>query len=421
LATGVVSRDPFVSDDVHRMEIERIFSRKWVFLAHESEVPKAGDFVTRTLGNVPVIVVRDADGSINAVLNSCRHRGAALCRGEAGNVRRFVCPFHGWTYERSGKLITTTFDKHFPADMDFSQWGLVPVPRLESYHGLIFGCWDKHVGSLNDYLGDFRFYFDAFVGRSPQGMEVLAPPHRWRAKANWKVGALNFIGDSQHVLTTHVGPLTLDPVRSARAGLAAGAEHSVQIMTDGGHGCTFTYLASGLPPEAYNTHSKELLTLYDQKLTPDQKGLLHQLRVAVGTVFPNLSFIETQVGPGQKAVIIRLWQPVSGTEMEILSWVLAEREAPADYKQQALRDGARNFGVAGLFEQDDIELWASATAASNNAISRQFPYSFHTAMSTIDKPLADYKFPGRAYQPIQSEIAQFEFMRHWEQLMLANV
>jgi 3-phenylpropionate/trans-cinnamate dioxygenase alpha subunit len=202
--------------------------------------------------------------------------------------------------------------------------------------------------------------------------------------------------------------------------MATGSEQSYQIMADGGHGCTLTYLAPGLPSEAYVTHDESLVPIYEKTLGAEQAKLLKQLRVAVGTVFPNLSFIETQSGKGHKAVIIRLWQPVNGTEMEILSWVLAEKEASAEYKEIVLKDGFRNFGIAGLFEQDDIELWASATEASNNPISRQFPYSFHTALPAMDKPMADYKGPGRAYQPIQAEIAQFEFMRHWEKLMNAH-
>src|SRR5690606_37978544 len=137
----------------------------------------------------------------------------------------------------------------------------------------------------------------------------------------------------------------------ARNGLATGAEHSIQIMTEGGHGCTFTYLAPGLPEAAYETHAADLLPLYAQKLAPDQLNLLRQLRVAVGTIFPNLSFIETQAVQGQKAVIMRLWQPKSGTEMEILSWVLAEKEASPEYKDNVLKVGFRNFGIAGLFEQ----------------------------------------------------------------------
>ena len=116
---GLVSRDIFVNDDVYRLEIERIFDRTWVFLAHETEIPKPGDFVSRNLGQAPVVVVRDNDGTIHALLNSCRHRGAKVCRADSGNTRHFVCPYHGWTYERSGKLMTTTFDKHFPKALIF--------------------------------------------------------------------------------------------------------------------------------------------------------------------------------------------------------------------------------------------------------------------------------------------------------------
>ena len=141
-ARGLVSREIFVSDDVYRLELERIFDRTWMFVAHESEVPATGDYVVRTLGSAPVIVVRDADRAVHVLLNSCRHRGTKLCRADAGNARQFVCPYHGWSYERNGRLITTTFDRHFPAGTDFSQLGLVAAPRVENYKGLIFACWD---------------------------------------------------------------------------------------------------------------------------------------------------------------------------------------------------------------------------------------------------------------------------------------
>jgi PAH dioxygenase large subunit len=418
---GQVSRDIFVNDDICRLEMERIFDRTWVFLAHETEIPSAGDFVSRVLGSAPVIVVRDSDGTLHALLNSCRHRGAKVCRADSGSARNFVCPYHGWTYERSGRLLTTTFDRHLPKDFDLSQHGLARVPRLETHKGLVFGSWNADAAPLSDYLGEIAWYIDPFLSRSPQGMEVLAPPHRWRAKANWKIGALNFVGDSQHILTTHVGPLTLDPVRAARAGFATAAENSFQVVTDQGHGCTLTYLAPGLPEDAYQTHPRELEALYAKVLQEDQRQLLHRLRVIVGTIFPNLSFIETQVGPGQKAVIVRLWQPVSGTEMEILSWVLAEKEASAEYKATVLRSGFHNFGAAGVFEQDDLELWASATSVSNNPIAKQFPYSFHTALPYIGAPEKDHKWPGRAYKPADTEVAQLEFMRQWDRCMQADL
>lgn len=416
---GVVSRDIFVSDEVFRIEMERIFDSTWSFLAHESEIPSAGDFVLRRLGSAPVIVVRDGDGSIHALLNSCRHRGAAVCRAESGNQRHFVCPYHGWTYDRSGRLVTTTFDRHLPKDFDFRQHGLPRVARLENYRGFVFASWNEDGVSFDDFLNDFRWYIDPFFSRSPLGMQVLAPPHRWRIKANWKIGALNFVGDSQHIVTTHIGPLTLDPVWSARAGLINRPANSFQVTTDYGHGCTMVYLPPGLPDHLYQTHPADLEPLYRTNLQQGQQDLLRHLRVIVGTIFPNLSFIETQVGPAQKAIIFRQWQPLSGTEMEVLSWVLAEKEASLEYKATVLRNGFHNFGAAGVFEQDDLELWASATAASNNPISKRFPYSFHTALRYMNSPEEDNHLPGRVFKPTEVEVAQFAFMQQWSQCMKA--
>ena len=416
-ARGLVDRSAFVSDEVYRAELANIFDRGWGFLAHESEVPAPGDYVVRRLGSAPVIVLRDEGGAIRVLLNSCRHRGAKLCRADSGSLRMLVCPYHGWTYQRDGRLITTTFDRHLPDGLDRAELGLIVAPRVTVFCGLVFGSWNAEVESLEASLGDMAWYMPAFFARTPLGMQVLAPPHRWRTKANWKVGALNFIGDSQHILTTHAGPLTLDPVRAANAGFTRPGKQSFQLVTDNGHGATITYLAEGLAEAAYRTHPEELLPLYEQTLQPAQRDVLRHLRVAVGTIFPHLSFIESQCGPSEKAVTMRLWQPLGGGEMEVLSWVLAEREATDDYKMRVLRNGFRNFGVAGVFEQDDLELWVSATEASNNPIAAAHPYSFHTALPYMDRADPDHPWPGRAYRPSDNEVAQLSFMLHWDRLM----
>lgn len=418
--TGFVRREAFTSDEVYRDEMARIFDKSWIYLGHESEIPEPGDYVTRQLGSAPVIVIRTKDGGVRALLNSCRHRGVRICRSDAGRADNFVCPYHGWSYETDGRLITTTFDHLFPDGTNFSEFNLVPAPKLERKYGLIFGCWDADAVSLDDYLGDMDWYLKAFFGRTPSGMEVLGPPHRWRVAANWKIGALNFIGDSQHVLTTHAGPITLDHARSVEEGFTVSGQDSFQVVTDQGHGSIMTYLAPGMPEENYQTHNADLRGLYEQMLNAGQLKMLHHLRVCVSNVFPNFSFIESQVARGQKTVIIRLWQPISGTEMEILSWVLAEKECSDGYKDDVLKNGFHNFGAAGVFEQDDLELWISATGASNNPIAAQYPYSFHTAVPYMDSPVPDFEWPGRAHRPSNTEVSQFAFMRYWDGLMQSN-
>ena len=420
IENGLVSREAFTSDAVYRDELDRIFDRSWIFLAHESEIPEPGDYVTRQLGSAPVIVIRTEDDGVRALLNSCRHRGVRICRSDSGRAGKLVCPYHGWAYEADGRLISTGFDDHFPDGTDFSQFNLVGAPRLERKYGLIFGCWDPDVVSLDDYLGDVSWYLEAFLGRTPLGMEVLGPPHRWRVDANWKIGALNFIGDSQHVVTTHAGPISLDNARSVEEGFTNAGQDSFQVVTDQGHGCIMTYLAPGMPEANYQTHNAELKEHYEQTLSAGQIKMLRHLRVCVGNVFPNFSFIESQVVRGQKTVIIRVWQPTGGTSMEVLSWIVAERESSDSYKDNVLKNGFHNFGAAGVFEQDDMELWISATRASNNPIAARYPYNFQTALRYLETPVADHAWPGAAYRPSNTEVSQFKFMLHWDRVMQSN-
>src|SRR2546428_5768520 len=90
-------------------EMDRIFTRGWVFVGHDSEIPRHGDYVTRTLGNQPVIMVRDKDGGVSVLVNRCMHRGTMLCTAGRGATRTFMCPYHGWTYDLDGTLLDVPY------------------------------------------------------------------------------------------------------------------------------------------------------------------------------------------------------------------------------------------------------------------------------------------------------------------------
>ena len=80
--------------------------------------------------------MRSQDGTIKAFANVCRHRGSLVCLEAHGSTRKFTCPYHGWVYGRSGELVSTSFDKFFPEGTDFSEWGLIRVPREGVPHAL---------------------------------------------------------------------------------------------------------------------------------------------------------------------------------------------------------------------------------------------------------------------------------------------
>ena len=99
----------YTSQDVFDTEMDRIYGQGWVFVAHESEVPEPGDYVTRRVGRQPVIVSRARDGSVYVLSNRCAHRGNRICNLDQGNASSFRCPYHGWTYAGDGRLVASAF------------------------------------------------------------------------------------------------------------------------------------------------------------------------------------------------------------------------------------------------------------------------------------------------------------------------
>jgi phenylpropionate dioxygenase-like ring-hydroxylating dioxygenase large terminal subunit len=106
---GLVSRKIFWNEDIYRLELERIFTRCWLYLGHESQLKAAGDYFTTYMGEDPVIVWRDKNGKVRAYLNSCRHRGMKVCRVDSGHANSLSCSFHGWTYNSEGELTVVPF------------------------------------------------------------------------------------------------------------------------------------------------------------------------------------------------------------------------------------------------------------------------------------------------------------------------
>ncbi|MDH4145843.1 MAG: Rieske (2Fe-2S) protein, partial [Acidimicrobiia bacterium] len=102
---GTISREIFVSADIHAQELETLFTRAWLFVGHESQVANPGDFFTSRMGGESVILCRDKAGQVRVFLNSCRHRGMKVCRYDQGNTTLFTCPYHNWAYGLDGRLM----------------------------------------------------------------------------------------------------------------------------------------------------------------------------------------------------------------------------------------------------------------------------------------------------------------------------
>src|SRR5262245_18839395 len=132
---GQVYTDPTIFEE----EMDKIFSRGWVYVGHASEIPQPGDFRMTTIGRQSVIMVRADDGQVQLLMNRCTHRANAVCQVERGNAKIFRCAYLGWTFRNNGELASVTYADRYDASFRKEDYGLCKVPRLGMYRGFVFG------------------------------------------------------------------------------------------------------------------------------------------------------------------------------------------------------------------------------------------------------------------------------------------
>lgn len=108
---GMIPAYMYNDSEIFELEKQRLFSRAWLFVAHESEIPQpGGDYVVRRVLQDSFIVARDSAGEVRVMFNMCLHRGGMqICRAEMGNASNFRCPYHGWTYRNDGRILGLPF------------------------------------------------------------------------------------------------------------------------------------------------------------------------------------------------------------------------------------------------------------------------------------------------------------------------
>lgn len=169
----------YTDPDYHKLDLENIFYRDWLFVGHDCELPKTGSYMTVQVGAYPVVIVRDAQGGIRAFHNSCRHRGSRICSAEKGTAAKLVCPYHQWTYELDGRLL---FARQVGPDFKPAEYGLKQV-HCESVAGYIYVCLADEAPDFNS----FRTLVEPYLAPHNIKEAKVAFESSIIEKGNWKL------------------------------------------------------------------------------------------------------------------------------------------------------------------------------------------------------------------------------------------
>lgn len=184
---------------VYALEQERIFRRTWQYVGWTGLISEPGSFAAVRAGEVPVLLVRDREGTLRAFLNVCRHRGSIIVEGE-GRRETIQCPYHAWTYELDGSLRRAPRADQ-EGDFDASGLGLVQL-AVDTWGPLVFVNPDAEAASLAEMLGELPDLV------ASAGIQLDALEHRlhveYTVESNWKIAAENFL-ECYHCQVAHPG------------------------------------------------------------------------------------------------------------------------------------------------------------------------------------------------------------------------
>lgn len=358
-----VDRRVYTDPAIFALEMRRIFGRAWVYLAHDSELPAAGDYVVRHIGTQAVILTRNAGGGIDAIHNRCAHRGATLCafdRGAAPNGHQ--CPYHGWTFAGDGRLKFVSNRANYDGVLDLADHAVERVARLETYRGFVFGNLSAEGPGLADFLGHMATTIDDLVDRSPTG-RVACSPHvlRHYYRGNWKMTFEN-LNDTIHPGFAHaasvvsakhvageVGREALAP--SVGMMLANGKPISFfqdldMLTVPGGHSYIGGHMGASYTADTQDAYTRALIDFHGSEKAAAVLGTDRHLML----LYPSSTW-------HARYQTVRIVRPVRHDLTEVIGYTFRLEGAPEETYRNAVEYCTGANSAASPVIADDLELY----------------------------------------------------------------
>lgn len=333
-------------------EMQKIFEKTWVWVAHESEIPEKGSFKLSWVGTQSVIVVRDRKGEINVLTNRCRHRAATVCEVKQGKTASFQCPYHGWGYALDGSLRALPHPEEYGPDFDKTKYGLKTL-RTESYQGMIFATFDAEIEPLVEFLGPAKKWMDLFMKQGAGYPVTTLGEHQFSFPGNWKIQLENTT-DAYHFPIVHKSFLqSLDEEAEKTFTFLDGAG----FVEDLGNGHSVMVMIPELVDLEANLEDpipERFLELAEELRKDHSEAEVRRIVRAVGgsgfnlNLFPNVAC---------SMAFFRVLRPVSVKETAIRHIAIGMEGGPPAANRMRLRLHEHFQGPMGFGSPDDAEVW----------------------------------------------------------------
>ena len=361
-------RSAFTDEALFELEMKHIFEDNWIYLAHESQVANVNDYYTTHIGRQPVFIARNKSGELNAFINACSHRGAQLCRHKRGNKATYTCPFHGWTFNNSGKLLKVKDPESAGYPECFNKEGshdLKRLARFANYKGFLFGSLNPDVEPLEAFLGEAGKIIDMIVNQSLGGLEVLRGSSTYTFEGNWKLQAENG-ADGYHVTAVHWNYAATTNHRKQEQ---AAGEDKIRAMDAGNwgrqgggfyafeHGHMLLWSQWANPEDRPNFARHAEYTEKYGKATADwMVGRSRNL-----CLYPNVYLMD------QFSSQIRVLRPIAVDRTEVTIYCIAPKGESAEARAHRIRQYEDFFNVSGMATPDDLEEFRACQQGYNGA------------------------------------------------------
>jgi len=353
-----VHRSIYTDPQIFELEMEKIFSRVWIYVGHESQIPKPGDFYCTSIARQPVVMTRHLDGSVHVLFNRCGHRGAKVLNEQSGNARTLTCMYHGWSFRPNGELAGVPMRRDFQeATLSDPQSGMVGLPRSENYRGFVFASLNPQAPPLLEYLDEARRGIDELVDRSPQGeIELWAGCHRYEYSGNWKLQFEN-LADMYHPPACHASTVGPDGRQFSRRpgnrggsapffaanGEAIVAQTGVRGLRNG-HSSEASLFREEQAGGIWDDYRAMMVKRYGEERTTDiLKNRRHSM-----SIFPSVDILIAQTS-------VRVIRPISVDKTEVEVYPVRLVGAPPEISIDVVRFVNITHAAASFIQSDDLE------------------------------------------------------------------